>query len=363
MPWRAQREYDDEPMARALGAIRSVLMTSSASRTWRALLTGAALAALFLAACSAARASPQASPGPPRRVPVPAGPFIAVLGTSQDGGLPHASCGCPRCREARHHPQSARAVACLAIVDPAEGARFLIDATPDLPEQLERLRALTPPTARPGVDRAPLSGILLTHAHIGHYLGLAWLGFEAVHTHELPVHATPRLCAFLTANGPWNQLVARDEITLVPFQPEVPFALTPAVSATAFLVPHRDELSDTVAFRIAGPHHTVLYVPDTDGWQQWDPPLQARLEGVDVALLDGSFYSLDELGGRDLAAVRHPLMGETMDLLQPLADRGLDVRFTHLNHTNRALGPGPEARREIERRGFHIAAEGAVIEL
>lgn len=308
------------------------------------------------------------------------GARLVVLGTAQDGGLPHASCGCARCAHARHEPSARRRVASLGLVFPAQRVAYLVDATPDLPEQLELVRAefeLTGSAApRERVERAPLGapragerslergGILLTHAHMGHYLGLAYLGFEVVHTQGLPVFATERMGEFLTHNGPWSQLVELGEIELETMRHDVPFELAGGVRVTAFAVPHRDEFSDTVGLRIDGPRQSFLYVPDTDDWALWSPSLVERLEGIDVALLDGSFYSLDELPGRDLDQVRHPLMFETMDLLEQRVARGeLRVLFTHLNHSNLALGPGDEASSELERRGFAVLAEGAVFEL
>jgi pyrroloquinoline quinone biosynthesis protein B len=290
-------------------------------------------------------------------------PFVRVLGTAQDGGFPHAACEHEACRRARAGELAPRLVASLGLVLPATHEVFLIDATPDIRPQLDALRDVrTLPPDR--VDRHPVDGIFLTHAHIGHYLGLAFLGFEAVHTSDLPVWATPRMAAFLTANGPWSQLVSLGNIALRPLASGEPVELSAGVRVSAFQVPHRDEFSDTVAFVVRGPHRTVLYVPDTDKWSTWAPPLLERLAGIDVALLDGSFYSTDELPGRSVEQIGHPLMGSTMDLLQQRVDAGhLAVYFTHLNHSNPALLPDSDARREIERRGFAVAAEGQEIAL
>ena len=125
-----------------------------------------------------------------------------------------------------------------------------------------------------------------------------------------------------------------------------------------FRLPHRDEYADTVAYRIEGPGATVLYVPDTDGWDAWNPLLERRLEGVEVALLDGTFHSLDELPGRAIEDVRHPLMTVTMDRLQSRVDAGLRVVFTHLNHSNPAVDPESAAAKAVRARGFEIARDG-----
>src|SRR5215470_536980 len=88
-----------------------------------------------------------------------------VLGVAQDGGVPHLGCRQALCVEARRDPSKRRLVAALGLIDPASGKRFLIDATPDFPAQVELLGGMP-------------DAILLTHAHIGHYLGLAQLGRE-----------------------------------------------------------------------------------------------------------------------------------------------------------------------------------------
>ncbi|NIS30268.1 MAG: MBL fold metallo-hydrolase, partial [Actinobacteria bacterium] len=86
------------------------------------------------------------------------------------------------------------------------------------------------------VDRAPVDGIFLTHAHLGHYTGLAFFGFEAVHTKDLPVHATPAMADYLRSNGPWNQLVEIGNIRLVESDPSRPVELGQGVSVTPLRV-------------------------------------------------------------------------------------------------------------------------------
>ncbi|MGH9362905.1 MAG: MBL fold metallo-hydrolase, partial [Thermoanaerobaculia bacterium] len=271
---------------------------------------------------------------------------------------------CIRCERARREPGFRRRVASLAVHLPASDRVYLLDATPDLGEQLEevaRLRGRVP-TGR--VDRTPVDGVFLTHAHIGHYLGLAFFGFETVHTRRLPVWASPRMSDFLRGSGPWSQLVKLENVELRALWAGEAVALGDGVTVTPLQVPHRDEYSDTLGFLIRGPRRTVLYVPDTDSWRAWARPLPELLAGVDEAVLDGTFYSLDELPGRDVAAIGHPLITETMELLGPLVEAGrLRVAFTHLNHSNPALQPESPARRALEGRGFRVLAEGEEIGL
>lgn len=322
-------------------------MVRSAGR--RAWLVGTAAAAV-LPACLGARGARAA------------GPRLVVLGTAQDGGFPHAGCSCERCARARGEPNRARRVASVAVVS---GQRaWLIDATPDLPAQLEAL-ALQTGRPRGGVDRSPVEGVLLTHAHVGHYLGLAWLGFEALHTQGTPVYASREMAAFLRSNAPWDQLVRLGNVRLIELAAEAEVQLG-EVQLSALAVPHRDEYTDTFGYVLAGPRRRALYVPDSAPWQRWPRPLPevVRAARVDLALLDGCFYSADELPGRDLSTLAHPLITESMDLLQPLVDAGtLQVIFTHLNHSNPAIEPGSAAAAAIERRGFAVATEGLSLAL
>jgi pyrroloquinoline quinone biosynthesis protein B len=302
---------------------------------------------------------------PALSAPTPSGPRVVVLGTAQDGGFPHTACEHSLCATARRNPALARRVASLAIDFPASGRTFLVDATPDLPAQIQTVHGFRPhPEGK--VDRAPFDGVFLTHAHLGHYLGLAHFGFESVSTSNLPVWASPRMAEYLRTNGPWSQLVRLKNIDLREMRPGEPVDLGEKVTVTAFPVPHRDEYSDTMAFVIRGPKSTVLYVPDTDGWSAWARPLPRFLEEekVDVALLDATFYSPDELPDRDVTKIRHPLVTDSMDLLAPLVKAGkLRVLFTHLNHSNPALDPEGAARKMIEARGFRVLDEGDEFEL
>lgn len=317
--------------------------------------TATAVALLVLSASGCVESPPAAS-GP--LSPGALDPYVVVLGTAQDGGLPHAACTCPHCDAARRDRTRRRRISSIAIIVPSTGRRFVVDATPDLREQIDLLPAVRA-HVQGRVDRAPVDGVLLTHAHAGHYLGLAFFGFEAIHTSRLPVHATPRMAAFLRANSPWSRLASREEIVLRETPPGLAFELDAGVRVTPFAVPHRDEDSDTVLFKIVGPRHTIVYVPDTDTWATWSSAARQALAECDTALIDGTFFAADELPGRDVTTIGHPLMVATMDLLQDEVRAGrLRVLFTHLNHSNPALDPqGPE-RRAIGERGFAVAEDG-----
>jgi len=286
-----------------------------------------------------------AGPAPPVRA--------VVLGMAQDGGVPHIGCRQERCEAARRDPSRRERVASLGLVD--GDRRFLIDATPDLPSQVALLDPGRP-ASRPIVD-----GILLTHAHIGHYTGLMYLGREALGAQGVPVWATPRMARFLRENGPWSQLVALGNIAVKEMEPGREIALTERLRVTPLLVPHRDELSDTVGFRVQGPSRSLLYIPDIDMWERWERGLPEEVAGVDWALLDGTFEDPAELPGRSRAEIPHPLVGETVARLGP-PPRRAQVLFIHLNHTNRLLRD-EAAVRSLGAKGFAVARDGQELEL
>src|SRR6185295_14346642 len=260
-----------------------------------------------------------------------------VLGIAQDGGVPHIGCHQELCERARRDPRRRERVASLGIVDEESGARYLIDATPDLALQVEAL------PGRAAVRARPLDGILLTHAHIGHYTGLMYLGREALGAQRVPVYATPRMAAFIRGNGPWSLLVSEGRIELHEVEPGQTFTLGAHLQVTPLQVPHRDELSDTVGFRVQGPRRTLLYIPDIDKWEKWDHRLEDEVARADVALLDGTFESASEIPGRSQKDIPHPLLPETMDRLSA-PDLARRVFFIHLNHTNALLWDGAKRR-------------------
>jgi pyrroloquinoline quinone biosynthesis protein B len=254
-----------------------------------------------------------------------------LLGVAQDGGVPQAGCGCDACRRAWADPAARQLPACLGLIDRTSDRSFLIDATPAFPEQLHALQQLAPESC--------LAGVLLTHAHVGHYAGLIHLGREVMGTRGLPLYATPPMAAFLRAHAPWSQLVAWGHVELRALAPGSDVRLSPGLRVQPLTVPHRDEFADTVAFIVRGPARSLLYCPDTDGWTGWEPGLRRVLAQVDVALLDGTFYAADELPGRDLGEIPHPLVPDTV---AQVAGAACQVVLIHLNHTNPLLSAGPE---------------------
>jgi pyrroloquinoline quinone biosynthesis protein B len=203
----------------------------------------------------------------------------------------------------------------------------------------------------------------LTHAHIGHYTGLMFFGYEALSTDSVPVYCSERMNDFLTLNGPWSQLVSQKNILLHTIRPEERFSITSQISAVPLQVPHRDEYSDTLGYWIIGPNRSLLYIPDIDNWKRWERSVSEMIKQVDTALLDGTFFSPEELPNRDLTSIGHPFILDTMELLKDIATSKTRIFFTHLNHSNPALDPRGEARKIIEKNAFALAEDGMEIPL
>lgn len=281
-----------------------------------------------------------------------------VLGIMQDGGLPHAGCRCGRCVAAFNDPGRAEYAACLGLVDTrgAETAVYLIDATPDIKQQLNLLaQALGPHPERPGRLRQP-DGVFITHAHAGHLSGLFQLGPEMMGVERLPVYASAALGGMMYESPLWSPLL--QNLRVVPLSPGQYLDLAADVQITAVPVPHRDELdAGTFAFKIQGPNRSLLYLPDIDSWDEW-PDAEAVLRSVDVALVDGAFFSADEVNGR--TDIPHPFIPDT---LKRFAKLDCDLRFIHLNHTNPVLDSDSQPRFLVNAAGAQIAQTGQMFRL
>ncbi|MFQ6108660.1 MAG: MBL fold metallo-hydrolase [Candidatus Aminicenantales bacterium] len=282
---------------------------------------------------------------------------VKVLGTVQDGGFPHFGCYCRNCRRARKEPSLSRFISSLAVCDFKEEKFFLLDATPDIRAQNDLICEWMG-LSKKNTRRAP-DGVLLTHAHIGHYTGLIFFGYEAISTHRLPVYCSSRMKDFLEKNGPWSQLVTMENISIQPLELNKKISLTPRISAAGFQVPHRDEYSDTLGFFLSGQKRSLLYIPDIRSWEAWERSVKEELRKVDIALLDGTFYSPEDLPGRDLSRIGHPFIQESLKTLHEAAREGrTEIYFTHLNHSNPTLDPDSRLRKKVEAQGFHIASDG-----
>lgn len=308
------------------------------------------LGILLLMACQ-----PQSSP---QEFVLPQSPFVVVLGIAQDAGYPQMGCAKACCTAVWSGQEDPQFVSCLGLVDPESGQKWLFDATPDMREQLQLLQQYSETqTFLP-------TGIFLTHAHMGHYTGLAQLGREVMGTDRVPVWVMPRMDTFLRKNGPWGQLVNLQNVQLQNLAADSTFPVNTELRITPIEVPHRDEYSETVGFRVEGPNKSLLFIPDIDKWERWDRSIAEYAREVDYLLLDGTFYANGEIPNRDMSEIPHPFVEESINLFQQelSPEERAKIHFIHFNHTNPLLIDSPEKDQLID-AGFGVARMGQIFEL
>lgn len=278
--------------------------------------------------------------------------YIQVLGIVQDAGYPHIGCEKDCCSVLSPGEYF---VSCLGLVDKTNNKRYLFDATPDIHNQLNL------------VEKFPngniVDGIFLTHAHIGHYTGLMYLGREGLGGDNIKVYALKRMVKFLTKNGPWDQLVKLNNISLQTISNNKFVKLSENILVIPIKVPHRDEYSETVGYKIIGKSKKLLFIPDIDKWDEWEKSIVDEVKLVDYAFIDGTFYNGSELN-RDMSEIPHPSIEETLELFssQPLAEKN-KIYFIHINHTNPILTNKNGVRDLILNAGFNIAEKGLKLSL
>ena len=298
------------------------------------------LISILLLACNTSEKTPQT-------------PYVMVLGVAQDAGYPQMNCKKECCKAAWENSKLQKMTSCLAIIDPTTNQQWIIDATPNIKEQLQLLKS------KSGTEK--IDGVLLTHAHMGHYSGLIHFGREVMGTNNIPVFAMPKMTTFLKENGPWSQLVEIENISLRKLKSDSTFSLNKNIKVTPLLVPHRDEFSETVGYKITINEKILLFIPDIDKWEKWETNIVPLIQKVDYAFLDATFYKNGELK-RDMSEIPHPFVEESMKLFSNLCETDKQkVHFIHFNHTNPLLIEGSASQKEVTKKGFNLSKEGQII--
>ncbi len=276
-------------------------------------------------------------------------PYVMILGVAQDAGYPQIDCTKQCCERTWNNPKLKKSAVCLAIVDPINNEQWLIEATPDIKNQLHVLKKES--------TIQDLNGIILTHAHIGHYSGLIHLGREVMGSTAMPVYTMPKMKKFLENNGPWSQLVELNNINIFKLKEDSTFYLNPRISITPFLVPHRDEFSETAGYTISINEKKLMFIPDIDKWETWEKNIIEIIKTIDYALIDGTFYKDGEID-RDMSEIPHPFVEESINLFSKLDDSEKNkIYFIHFNHTNPLLIKNSWAQKEVKNKGFNISEE------
>ena len=283
--------------------------------------------------------------------------YLTVLGITQDGGYPHIGCQKECCANFYNGKNSKKSVSSLGLVDLENQQKWLFDATPDMHTQLAALEQ------NHLKKEKIIEGVFLTHAHIGHYSGLMYFGREALGKKNIKVYTMPKMRTYLTNNGPWSQLVSLQNISLQNLQHDSTMVVNKKLKVTPFIVPHRDEFSETVGYKIESSKKSALFIPDIDKWSRWEQSIIEEVKKVDYAFLDATFMDQKEVK-RAMTEVPHPFIEETISLFK---NESLDTKnkiiFIHFNHTNPTLQKESKERKKIEQLGFQFAKEGDCYEL
>jgi pyrroloquinoline quinone biosynthesis protein B len=283
--------------------------------------------------------------------------YITILGTAQDGGFPHIGCQKKCCDDFYKGISPKQKVVSLGLIDRKAQQKFLFEATPDISTQLADLENNHLKT------NTIINGVFITHAHIGHYAGLLYFGKEALGKKDTRVYAMPKMKGFLENNGPWSQLVTDQNIVFSDLKKDTVIQLNHSLKVTPFLVPHRDEFSETVGYKIEGKNKSALFIPDINKWSLWEKNIVDEVKKVDYAFLDATFFKEGEIN-RPMSEVPHPFIVETVDLFknESLTTKN-KVIFIHFNHTNPALQTSSKERKELTLLGYKFATEGERFEL
>ncbi|MFH6769682.1 MBL fold metallo-hydrolase [Gaetbulibacter aquiaggeris] len=279
--------------------------------------------------------------------------YITVLGVAQDAGFPHINCDKDCCRAFYEGFESKKLIVSLGLVDLKDNKKYIFDATPDFTQQIQILKSNH-------LDNGNvIDGVFLTHGHIGHYTGLMYFGKEAMSAKDIPVYVMPRMKHYLETNGPWSQLVTMKNIELKPLHNDSTINLNKDLKITPFLVPHRDEYSETVGYKIQGKLKSALFIPDINKWYLLERSIVDEVKKVDYAFIDASFFKDGEIS-RPMKEIPHPFIVETVKLFEKESlETKSKIYFIHLNHTNPALKEKSTLNDSIQNLGFHFAKEGA----
>lgn len=294
-----------------------------------------------------------------------------VLGAAAGGGFPQWNSHAQGCRRARGGDPSALARTQASVAVSRDGERwFLLNASPDLRQQINDTPALHP---RTGLRHSPIAGVVLTGGDVDVIAGLLTLRERQ----PLTIHATQRIHAVLDAN-PIFEVLARDVVTRSVQPLDQAFELEAGLTARFFAVPGKVPLylengsepppivvdDTTVGLEIADEHSRMAFIP---GCAAMTGELRARLEGADLVFFDGTLWQDDEMVVAGIGSKTGRRMGH-MSLSGPEgtieAFRSINVGrkvVVHMNNSNPVLLDDSVQRAEAEAAGWTIAHDGMTL--
>jgi pyrroloquinoline quinone biosynthesis protein B len=313
---------------------------------------------------------------------------LRILGSAAGGRFPQWNCGCGNCVAVRENGRQKtvgqetfsgkpRTQAQLAISSNGSGW-FLAGASPDLAFQIEATPSLHPRALRD----SPIAGVVLGSADLDHVVGLLLLR----ELQPLRVYATPSILRILREENSMFGMLNRIEAQVIwsPMSAGSPFPLLDAAGSDSGVGCEAVFLSDRYPKYVkskglareasaalffsgksskSGASKRVAYVPAVE---TLDNELMAKIEGVDVLLLDGTFWSNDELiriqgSGETAHQMGHIPVEESLQLLKNVKV-GRRI-YVHINNTNPILNEASSEYRALRAAGWEVAEDNWHLEL
>jgi pyrroloquinoline quinone biosynthesis protein B len=297
---------------------------------------------------------------------------IIVLGTAAGGGVPQWNCGCDNCRAARTSHAELRATQASIAVSADHQHWFLINASPDLRQQLTATPALHPRALR----HSPIAGVILSNGEVDAIAGLLTLREGSPFT----LYGHSRVLSLLAENSIFNvlkpALVPRVAITPdTAFEPRLPDGSPSGLEILPFIAPGKAALfvedtstnaeGDTLGFVIRDRASDESFV-FLAACAALTPEVEAYLRGARLVFFDGTLFTDDEMIRQGLNHKTGQRMGHiAMSAAMPaLENLGIERKlFLHINNSNPALMPGSSERQAVRQAGWQIPADGMEITL
>lgn len=296
---------------------------------------------------------------------------IIVLGTAAGGGVPQWNCGCDNCRAARNGHELRMTQASIALSTDRQHW-FLINASPDLRQQLADTPALHPRALR----HSPIAGVILSNGEVDAIAGLLTLREGSPFT----LYGHERVLSLLAGNSIFNvlkpALVPRIAITPdTAFEPRLPDGTLSGLEILPFVAPGKaalfvedssaNEDGDTLGFVIRDKASDERFI-FLAACATLTPEVERHLTGAKLVFFDGTLFTDDEMIRAGLSQKTSQRMGHiAMSATIPALD-GLGIErkvFLHINNSNPALKPGSPERQVVEAAGWQIPADGLEITL
>ncbi len=284
-----------------------------------------------------------------------------LLGIAQDGGVPQAGCTKTCCMDAVGGRRRTRYPVSLGVTTEV-GSKHLMDVSRSLPDHLINW-------GKEENDIGRIDSIWLSHAHVGHYDGLFQFGREVMGTSSIPCHLSKSMHEFCMSTPSLASLFDEGHLIAEVFDGDAAIEISEHVAISPIKVPHRDEFSDTHGFVIKGPKRRLLYLTDHDSWDETlgfheadDIRSWLRSMHIDIALVDGTFWSEEELGGK-ATEIGHPTVQDTLERLGERRHDDPRIVFIHLNHTNPLLEDAGSEQAKVRSMGWEVGRRTMSFEL